>query len=246
MVVPATGGFSFDEEKVDNYEIGGKFQTDDRAFTLNAAAYVTKIGNMQREVNQSSPTAGVSQFILNTADATIVGFEAESRMRVSDGLLFTANIGIIDADYDRILFDISGDGIVTDADRELALPRVADITWGVGVIHEMDLGAGSLVSRANLQYRDEIAYTDSNFGWIQDVVNLDANITWNTPLEGLAISLYGKNLLDEVQVGGDTQVPFGGPLSDGNNRPFDPRPAAGTFSPLSKGRQLGVELTFDF
>ncbi len=246
VVVPATGGFSFDEEKVDNYEIGGKFQTDDRAFTLNAAAYVTKIGNMQREVNQSSPTAGVSQFILNTADATIVGFEAESRMRVSDGLLFTANIGIIDADYDRILFDISGDGIVTDADRELALPRVADITWGVGVIHEMDLGAGSLVSRANLQYRDEIAYTDSNFGWIQDVVNLDANITWNTPLEGLAISLYGKNLLDEVQVGGDTQVPFGGPLSDGNNRPFDPRPAAGTFSPLSKGRQLGVELTFDF
>ena len=145
-----------------------------------------------------------------------------------------------------MLFDISGDGVVNDADLALALPRVPNITWGVGVIHELDLGAGSLVSRANLQYRDEFAYTDSNFGYVDDVTNLEANITWNTPVDGLAVSIYGKNLLDQVQVGGDTQVPFGGPLSDGNNRPFDPRPAAGTFSPLSKGRQLGVELTFDF
>jgi len=246
VVVPATGGFSFDEEQVDNYEIGGKFQTFDRAFTLNAAAYITKVDNMQREVNSSSPTAGVSQFILNTANATIFGAEAEARMRVSQGLLFTANIGVIDAQYDEILFDISGDNAVTAADLALKLPRVPDLTWGVGVIHELDLGTSSLVSRVNLQYRDEFAYTDSNFGWIQDVKSLDANITWNTPLDGLAVSLYGKNLLDEVQAGGDTQVPFGGPRSDGNNRPFDPRPAAGTFSPLSKGRQLGVELTFDF
>ena len=43
--------------------------------------------------------------------------------------------------------------------------------------------------------------------------------------------------------GGDTQLPFaGGTFSDGNNRPFDPRPAAGTFSPVQKGRVLGVEL----
>jgi iron complex outermembrane receptor protein len=250
VIVPASGGnFAFDEEKVDNYEIGGKFQTDDRAFTLNVAAYITKIDNMQREINQSSAT-GVTQYILNTADATILGAEAEARMRVSDSLLFTANLGVIDASYDAIFFDISGtDGVsgpINDVDLALKLPRVPDVTWGVGVIHELTLGAGSLVSRANLQYRDEIAYTDNNVGWIQDIVALDANVTWNTPLEGLALSIYGKNLLDEVQAGGDTQVPFGGPLSDGNNRPFDPRPAAGTFSPLSKGRQVGVELTFDF
>ncbi len=245
-VVPASGGFSFDEEKVDNYELGGKFQTDDRSFTLNAAMYITKIKNMQREVNQSSPTAGVSQFILNSADATIFGFEAESRMRVSDSLLFTANVGIIDAQYDRVLFDISGDNAVNAADVALKLPRVPDLTAGVGVIHEVDLGAGSLVSRANLQYRDEVAYTDSNFGYIQDVTNLDLNVTWNTPVDGLAFSIYGKNMLDEVQIGGDTQVPFGGALSNGVNRPFDPSPAAGTFSPLVKGRQIGAEVTFSF
>lgn len=247
VVVPATGGnFGFDEEKVDNFEIGGKFQTDDNSFTLNAAAYITKIGNMQREVNQSSPTAGVSQFIINTADAEIFGAEAEARMRVSDNLLFTANLGYIDDKYEEVFFDISSDGVINAADLALRLPRVPEFTWGVGMIHEWDLGASEIVSRVNFQYRDEFAYTDNNFGWVQDSQNLDANITWNTPMDGLSLSLYGKNLLDEVQVGGDTQQPFGGPLSDLNNRPFDPRPAAGTFSPLSKGRQIGLEATFNF
>lgn len=248
VVLPATGGnFSFDEEKVDNYEIGGKFQTFDRSFTLNAAAYVTKINDMQREVNQSSIPEGVSQFILNTADATIFGVEAEARMRVSDSLLFTANIGVIDANYDEVRFDISSDGVIDGADEALSLPRVPPVTWGAGVIHEMDLGTGSLVSRINLQFKDEFAYTDNNFGYIQDSTNLDANVTWNTPLEGLSLSVYGKNLLDQVQAGGDTQLPFGaGAFSNGVNRPFDPSPAAGTFSPLAKGRQIGMEATFSF
>ncbi len=247
VVVPATGGnLFFNEEKVDNYELGGKFQTEDRSFTLNAATYITKISNMQREVNQSSPTAGVSQFILNTADATIFGIEAEARARVTDNFLLTANLGVIEATYDDVRFDISGDGVVNNIDEQLQLPRVPSLTYGLGMIHEWDLGSSDIVTRINLQYRDEFAYTDNNFGYIQDIFNLDGNITWNTPVDGLSLSIYGKNLLDEVQAGGDTQIPFGGALSDGNNRPFDFFPAAGTFSPLSKGRQVGVEATFDF
>ena len=246
-VAAANGAFFFDEEKVDNYEIGGKFQTAEGDFTLNLAAYYTDISDMQREVNQSSATAGVAQSIFNTADASILGFEAEARMRVSDGLLFTANLGVIDADYDEILFDISGDGAIDDADLALSLPRVPDVTWGVGIIHELDLGSSDILTRLNYQFRDEFAYTDNNFGYIQAADNLDFNITWNTPVDGLSLSLYGKNLLDQVQAGGDTQLPFGtGAFSNGVNRPFDASPAAGTFSPLAKGRQAGVEMTFEF
>jgi len=59
--------------------------------------------------------------------------------------------------------------------------------------------------------------------------------------------VFGRNLLDEVQFGGDTQLPFaGGTYSDGNNRPFDPHPGAGTFSPVNKGRELGVGVDWDF
>ena len=247
VVVPATGGnFFFDEEKVDNYELGGKLQTVDGSFTLNAAIYLTQIDNMQREVNQSSPTAGVSQFILNTADAEILGFEAEARAKLSDSLIFTANIGLIDDKYKAVRFDISSDGLIDDADLALRLPRVPEVTWGVGLIHELLLDRGAIMTRVNYQFRDEFAYTDNNFGYIQDASVLDANVTWETPLDGLSFSIFGRNLFDQVQAGGDTQLPFGGPLSDGNNRPFDPRPAGGTLSPLSKGRQIGAEVLFEF
>ncbi|NVE95188.1 TonB-dependent receptor [Altererythrobacter lutimaris] len=246
-VVGVNGPFAFDEEKVDNYELGGKFESDDGSFTLNSAVYLTKISNMQREINQASESAGVAQSIFNTADATILGFEAEARYRFSDSLLFTANVGVIDDDYDEILFDISGDGVIDGTDLDLRLPRVPEVTWGVGLIHELDLGSSEILTRINYQYRDEFAYTDNNFGFIQQADNLDANITWNTPVDGLSLSLYGKNLLDQVQAGGDTQLPFGGgPFSNGVNAPFDPSPNAGTFSPLSKGRQIGVEAAFEF
>ena len=241
-----TGLLGFDEEKVDNYEIGGKFQTADRSFTLNAAAYVTKVSNMQREVNLADPGAGIVQNILNTADATIMGFEAEARMRVSDSLAFTANIGIIDAEYDEVLFDISGDGFINDTDLALSLPRVPPITVGLGAIHEWDLGNSTILTRINYQYRDEAAYTDDNLGWLNSLDNLEANITWETPVEGLSLSLYGRNLLDQVQEGGDTQVPFSGPNSTGVRQPFGPNPTAGTFTPLMRGRNIGIEALFEF
>ena len=242
----ATGNLFFDEEKVDNYEIGGKFQSADSSFTFNVAAYMTKVGNMQREVNLADPGAGVVQNILNTADATITGFEAEARMRVSESLAFTANIGIIEAEYDRVLFDISGDGLINDTDLALSLPRVPPITVGAGLIHELELGNSTVLSRVNYQYRDEAAYTDDNLGWLNSLSNLEANITWETPVDGLSVSLYGRNLLDEVQEGGDTQVPFGGPNSTGVRRPFAPNPTVGTFSPLMRGRNVGIEALFEF
>ena len=247
------GSFSFGEERVDNYEIGGKFQTADGVLTVNLAAYYTDIQNMQREVNQASATSGVAQSIFNTADASIFGLEAEGRARVTDTLIFTANVGFIDDSYDEILFDISGDGVIDQADLDLRLPRVPEFTWGVGFIHELFFDSSEIITRVNLQYRDEFAYTDNNFGFVQDIANLEANITWKTPIDGFSVSLYGRNLFDEVQVGGDTQLPFGGGtipglpnLANGRNLPFDAAPAAGSFSPLAKGRQLGLEAVFEF
>jgi iron complex outermembrane receptor protein len=108
------------------------------------------------------------------------------------------------------------------------------------------LGSSTILTRLNYQYRDKAAFTDDNFGWLNDLSNLEANITWNTPIDGLSLSLYGRNLLDQVQEGGDTQVPFGGPRSTGVRRPFAPNPTAGTFSPLMRGRNVGIEALFEF
>ncbi|MEL8055693.1 MAG: TonB-dependent receptor [Pseudomonadota bacterium] len=252
-IAAANGSFAFDEEEVDSFEIGVKTETEDGRGQLNAVAFYTNIQNMQREVNEAS-SAGVAQTILNTADAEISGVELEGRYAFTDNLLVTANLGLIDAEYQDVFFDISGDGTIDATDLGLSLPRVPEMTFGIGALYDADLGAnGSLVTRVNYQNRDETAYTDNNFGFINEAEMVDADLTWNTPVEGVSISLYGRNLLDEVQAGGDTQLPFGGSVaaaapggvnrSNGVNAPFDPNPAAGTFSPLKKGRVIGLELT---
>ena len=184
----------------------------------------------------ASATAGVSQFILNTADASIEGIEIEGRYAFTDNFLVSANIGLIDASYDKVIYDISGDGLVNGDDLALELPRVPEATYGIGFIYDQDLGdMGSLVARANYQHRDKNYYTDNNLGFINEADMLDLNIAWNTPVDGVAVSVFGKNLLDEVQAGGDTQLPPA----------IGPVPVGGTFSPLKKGSLIGLELTLE-
>lgn len=244
-IVNQTGSLGFDEEEVDSYEIGFKAQSTDGRVQVNGAAFMTEVGDMQREVNTAAPGAAVVQNIVNTADATIYGLEFDGRIVLTDTLLASFNVGFVDASYDDVFYDLNNDGVVDQDDVNLDLPRVPPITYGVGLMKEFDLGtSGAVVARANYQYRDRIAYTDSNFGWIQDANMVDVNVTWETPVQGLSASLYGKNLLDEVQLGNDTQLPFPGPNSTGLNYSYPALPAGGTFSPLKKGRLLGLELTY--
>lgn len=244
-IVNQTGSLGFDEEEVDSYEIGFKAQSTDGRVQVNGAAFMTEVGDMQREVNTAAPGAAVVQNIVNTADATIYGLEFDGRIVLTDTLLASFNVGFMDASYDNVFNDLNNDGVVDQDDVNLDLPRVPPITYGFGLMKEFDLGtSGAIVARANYQYRDRIAYTDSNFGWIQDANMVDMNITWETPVDGLSASFYGKNLLDEVQLGNDTQLPFPGPNSTGLNYSYPALPAGGTFSPMKKGRLLGLELTY--
>ena len=244
------GQIATDEEIVNAYEIGAKFTSADRRAILNVAGFFNDIEDLQREVNVGSPTTGVFQNILNTADAEILGVEAEGRLRVADALTLTGNIGYIDAEYTDIRADLNGDTEpgqpprIDELDFALKLPRVPELTYGLGAVAAF----GPLTGNVNWQYRDEVAYTDNNLGFIQAIDRVDANLSWATPVEGVTLSVYGKNLLDEVQAGGDTQLSaaFGGPLSTGVAQPFAFFPQGGTFSPLKKGRVFGFEVDFDF
>lgn len=220
----------FDEEKLDSFEIGGKADFADGRVRINGAFFFTDIKNMQREVNLADPVAGVVQIIQNTADAEIKGFEVEASVVVTDELLLTGSIGHTDGDYVDVRFDLNGDGMLDAADEALALPRLAPWTYSAGFVYDREIGnIGSLSLRFNFAHRDAAAYTDNNLGTLNAADMIDASITLRTFNESVSVSVYGKNLLDEVTEGGDTQLPatLGG----------------GTFSPLNKGRVIGVELS---
>ncbi|MCB2112230.1 MAG: TonB-dependent receptor [Parvularculaceae bacterium] len=228
----------FDEEKVNAYEIGFKAQPADGRATINAAFFVNDVSNMQRELNLSDPALGVTQVIVNSADATIWGIEFETQVALTDNFILLGNIGHTEGNYDKILFDIGfpavSPGVVDDADLRLEIPRLAPWTYGVGFVHTLPLSDSVHVdTRFNYSHRDMSFYTDNNLGSLNEVDLIDASIALNF---GRAVfSIYGRNLANEVNFGGDTQLPaLPSPL------------AGGSFAPLAKGRRVGIELQLGF
>lgn len=247
QVAREQGTPAFGAERVDNVEAGMKWRSPDRRLYLSAAVFWTEVDNMQREISVASATSGLAQSVYNTADARIRGTEIEAEFTPLPALRLRANAGYIDARYRRIFFDISGDGRIDAADAALRLPRVPEWTWGAGGEWRRPMGSAALIVQADFQHRARYAYTDNNYGWVDAIDRLDAGVAVDLGRPAMRIGLYGRNLLDQVQFGGDTQLGFaGGPNSDGNDRPFDPHPAAGTFSPLMKGRQIGLQLDMRF
>ncbi|WP_444917840.1 TonB-dependent receptor [Microbulbifer sp. JMSA003] len=223
-----------DQEEQSSFEIGAKVDWLDGRLRTNMAVFHNSIDNMQREENFSSPEAGVVQVIRNTADATIRGAELETMAALSENLLLTFNVGYVDGDYDKVLGDLNGDGFVDDEDLGLEIPRLAPWTYGIGLVHDLSLGSyGTITSRINYNHRDEAPYTDDNKGMLSEVEMVDFSIGYTADSGQYTVSVFGKNMLDEVTEGNDTQLPvnLGG--------------IGASFTPLNKGRVMGVEFIYE-
>lgn len=228
----------FDEETVDNFELGFKTEMGGRG-KLSVAAFYTQIDDMQREINLSDPISGVVQVIKNTADAEILGFEIDGTFALGDSTVLMASLGWIDPKYKSVRFDLNGDGVIDQKDKDLKLPRAAKLTYSVGLTHDAEFSNGGvLTGRVNFAYRDDSLYTDNNLGFILSQKILDAGLDFRTAGSHWVFSLYGRNLLNEVKHGGDTQLPatLVSPLLN----------LGGTFSPLAKGRVLGFEVGYNY
>ena len=226
----------FDEETVDAFEIGFKTELSGRG-RLNGAIFYNDIEDMQREVNLADPFAGVVQVIKNTADAEIWGAELEGTFALGSNTVLTASVGYVDAQYADVFFDLNSDGQLTDADEDLELPRAPEWTWSLGINHDFRIGElGYLSARANYAFRDDSFYTDNNRGYLLSQKILDAGLDFTSLGGHWVYSVYGRNLLDEVNHGGDTQLP---PV-------LGPVPVGGTFSPLVKGRVVGLEISYNY
>lgn len=232
----------FGPEKVKSTEAGIKTEFGDGMGRLNAAVFNMDLSDLQREVNRSDPTAGVVQEIRNTADATIQGIEAELLLAPTDSLVLTAMLGMTTGDYDEVRFDISGDGIISENDLRLDIPRLAPRTYGVGFVYDTPIGQGNVTMRGNYNHRAEVAYSDNNLGRLPAFDAVDASIAYSPKNDSWKFSIYGKNLLDEISFGNDTQLPATFPGGSASAVPGN----GATFSPLNKGRIVGFEIQYTY
>lgn len=225
----------YDEETVDSFEAGFKI-SEDRG-RLYGAVFYNLIDDLQRELILTLPS-GIAQVIRNTADVRTLGFELDGLFAITENLLLTGSVGHVDPEYTKVKYDLNHDDVSDADDEALELPRAAKWTYSVGLSHDTgETRWGRMTSRISYAHRDKAYFTDDNRGYIREQNILDAGIDI-VPANGrFSIALYGKNLLNEVKHGGDSQLPH--PLGTSLTAPL-----GGTFSPLAKGRIFGVQLTY--
>ncbi len=223
---PDIGPGPFDEEQVDNYELGFKSTIGARA-RLSGALFFSQVEDMQREVAFGLPDGGFAQVVRNTADTDIFGLELEGSFALTQDLMLRAAMGYIDTEYTEVKFDLNRDNAVDRKDKALEPPRAPTWTYSLGLLHSVNIGHRyRLVSRVSYAYRDKEYNTDSNLGFNRQLKLLKAGVDLHVNDSQWVVSVYGKNLLGQVKHG------ING--------------LGGAFSPLAKGRVYGLELTYYF
>jgi iron complex outermembrane receptor protein len=214
-------------EENDNFEIGLKSDLLDGAMRLNVALFNTQYENLQRDTVVTILDAAGNQFqetqAVNVGESTARGVEVELNWVPTDNLRVDANLGYLDHDYDS--YSPSADPVPLGLPgpprpidfSSLTPPFSPKLNFGVGLTYFQDLAAGgSLTYNLSMHHQDKFesdsfpanaqgadasgtpiiiqkANTQS-----EERTLMDAFVTWQNASQKLEITLYGRNLTDEV------------------------------------------------
>jgi iron complex outermembrane receptor protein len=226
---------AYDPETVSTFEIGVKRQF---AFgSLDAALFHNHVDAMQREINLADPVSGVQQVVLNAGNANLYGGEIEACWDIDEQFAVAVNAAYVNGAYSKVTADLNGDLAVTDADRRMRIPRLAPLSGGIDLFYTLALTEGTLQARAGYRHRDGSYYNDSNLGRLAETDMIDARIAFTPSESNFNVAIYGRNLTNVATWGGDTTLPASSAFGYSGH-------ALPTFSPLAKGRVIGVELAW--
>lgn len=195
----------------------------------------------------------------NAAGATIRGIELELTALIGDNLRLSIAAGILDAEYDSFCADIDGAGAydslptsncggtvtqttdlenpggaasyLVDEDRSaFDLARAPETNYSISAIYDLPLSnGGNMLFNASYTWIDDLFTDASENSLREDTHLLDASISYEDPNGRYRVSIFGKNLTNELYVDSRTLVP---PL-------FDTRAVS---APRRYGIEIGWEL----
>jgi iron complex outermembrane receptor protein len=246
-----TGGFNgavtvaanigpFNPEFVDTYEVGLKSQWFDHRVQFNIAGFYNNWDEMQVVQFTFANAANLNSVVLNAGKATTYGIEVSGVWVPIHGLTLSGNLGWLYAKYDQFL---SAEGLpicepppasqegcaVNYAGRDL--PYAPPWTASLQGTYDFDLAGGN--TEMTLQY----TWSDSKWGNYTQVPNehlpavglLNGNVSWGPGNGHWQVSLWGRNLLNNLYVATALDVP---PLF--------------TEATLGNPREFGAEFKFKF
>ena len=209
----------YDPEFAWGYELGAKTEWLNRRLTLNAALFKTDYEDLQ--ISQLVPLCCV--VVSNAAKAEIQGFEVEFVGRLTDNLRLDGSYSWLDTEF--VEYQIPGTDYTGNE-----LPRSPSGKYNIGAQYEAPIGDFRLLARVDYSWVDDAFFEASNVAaqlWPEHD-NLDARLAVTLPDDRWQVSLWGKNLTDELV---PTYVTYFGPFRQ-------------TLVPYSPPRTYGLSLSY--
>lgn len=222
----------YGQESVDNFEIGMKSDWLDNTLRINVNAFYAKYHDLQRGVIRAANTStGQETFTDNAAGAESKGVELEFSWLPAEGLTIFGVVGWLDIEYKGFIADINGDGVATD-NSGLDLVRAPKWDLQFGINYDLDLGNSGLLNfGARMSYTSSMVLTTPNdVGFYRSpLTTIDLNVNWEPANGNYRISVWGKNVNNDIERLGGTPVA-----------------TLFAFASPTQPRQYGISLAADF
>ncbi|WP_297802019.1 TonB-dependent receptor [Arenimonas sp. GDDSR-1] len=238
------GGFNsveinsqFENEDVDNLEIGMKGSWDDLGLSVNTSVFHYVYNDKQSIRLDTNNSTGVPQYLVDSSDEEALGWDLQVLWQATDGLGLMFSSQYIDQTYKKYITsdgdDLSGQPTGLPVWSFAAGGRYV---WNFGDASKLELSLMHSYrdgSRCNSASQSQgTCQVSPNFTVGEDQNKTDARLQWSAPEDRWSAGVYVKNLFDNQYIGG-----VGGLTRDVFGT---------THTTLSEPRQYGVEFRVKF
>lgn len=232
-------GLAFDEERLDNYELGVKSTWLDGRAQTRLAIYYDPYRNGQNGITipftNPDGSLNLATVTVNTGRADLKGFEFEADLAVTDGLTMSGTLGYADTEVKEFF---CGDGINVNDSPDCngnTLPSASKWTWTLSADYSASLtGDYDWYTRVDYSHLGKyfVDYSNAAWGGPQDIVNARIGVrTDEMSLEGFVTNLFDESAPPSAVIGNDLVT-----FASSNEIRYT----------LARKRQWGVRATFNF
>ena len=205
-----------DPTKVENHEIGLKFESDDRTFFANVAAFTAKVTDLQR--TQASLVNGLLSTRVNNIEAMRnKGIEFDAGWTPVPNLSLHGSAAYLSAKF----IDFESDDPIVQGTTVVQLAgnstqQAPRWKWNAGAVFTMPFSNGSsLVASGDVSYQSSVWFDEFNRAPFAEggYALVDASLTYNFVGDKLRMSVWVKNLTDQKRFADVSFSAFGQVIS---------------------------------
>jgi len=185
---PVAASTPLEPETADNIEVGAKTQWFDNRLRFNLTIFDLSYDDLQVWYLENAVLVAAN------ATASVDGYEADFAWAITDDFIVSGGFAGLDGTYDEYV-------TATEDYTGNDLPRAPDSSWYLKANYTMPLrGGAALAFVGSASYTDGFTYEPSNDPrqWEPDKTIYDASVKYLSADDVWDVTLWGKNLTDEL------------------------------------------------